>query len=159
MTVWDLGGAPKVDVSDPSSIKNALQELGKVDVLVNNAGIAGPNKPTLDYPIEEWSIVAGDLAHGALAARAFERIDFVDLVDQARPGRAHARDLVNTDFAGDHLSGFSAHSPALPPVAIRAPAGVAHQVLEAIGDVSAELHEPIGAVHDLEVALEGLVHP
>jgi 3-oxoacyl-[acyl-carrier protein] reductase len=55
--VWDLEGSPKVDVSDPSSITNALKNLGKVDVLVNNAGIAGLNKPTVDYPIEEWERV------------------------------------------------------------------------------------------------------
>jgi 3-oxoacyl-[acyl-carrier protein] reductase len=55
--VWDLEGSPKVDVSDPSSITNALKNLGKVDVLVNNAGVAGLNKPTVDYPIEEWERV------------------------------------------------------------------------------------------------------
>src|SRR5437879_13905785 len=56
--VWDLDGAPKVDVADASSVKkaaqSALQELGKIDVLVNNAGIAGQNVPTVDYPVEEW---------------------------------------------------------------------------------------------------------
>ncbi len=59
--VWDLNGAPKVDVTDASSIKkateDALTELGKVDVLVNNAGVAGQNVPTVDYPIEEWERV------------------------------------------------------------------------------------------------------
>src|SRR5438093_203889 len=61
LRVWDLDGAPKVDVADASSVKkateNALQELGKIDVLVNNAGIAGQNVPTVDYPIEEWERV------------------------------------------------------------------------------------------------------
>ena len=37
----------------------------------------------------------GDHAHGALAPRAFERIVFVDLVNQARPGGAHARGFAN----------------------------------------------------------------
>ena len=57
VTVWDLDGSPKVDVSDPASIANALKGLKKVDVLVNNAGIAGKNVPTVDYPIEEWERV------------------------------------------------------------------------------------------------------
>jgi 2-dehydro-3-deoxy-L-rhamnonate dehydrogenase (NAD+) len=57
VTVWDLDGSPKVDVTDPVSIQNALQSIGKVDVLVNNAGIAGKNVPTVDYPIEEWERV------------------------------------------------------------------------------------------------------
>jgi 3-oxoacyl-[acyl-carrier protein] reductase len=57
VTVWDLDGTPKVDVSDPASIANALKDSGKIDILVNNAGIAGMNKPTLDYPVEEWERV------------------------------------------------------------------------------------------------------
>jgi len=55
--VWDLDGSPRVDVSDPGSIQLALKNLKKVDVLVNNAGIAGKNVPTVDYPIEEWERV------------------------------------------------------------------------------------------------------
>ena len=59
--IWDLDGAPQVDVSDPASVdaaaRSALKELGKIDVLVNNAGIAGKNVPTVDYPIEEWERV------------------------------------------------------------------------------------------------------
>jgi 3-oxoacyl-[acyl-carrier protein] reductase len=61
VAVWDLDGSPKVDVSDPSSVDSALRktlaELGKIDVLVNNAGVAGKNVPTVDYPIEEWERV------------------------------------------------------------------------------------------------------
>jgi 3-oxoacyl-[acyl-carrier protein] reductase len=57
VTVWDLDGSPRVDVSDPASISSALEKLGKVDVLVNNAGVAGQNVPTVDYPIEEWERV------------------------------------------------------------------------------------------------------
>jgi 3-oxoacyl-[acyl-carrier protein] reductase len=57
VAVWDLDGSPKVDVSDPASIANALKGVKKVDVLVNNAGIAGKNVPTIDYPIEEWERV------------------------------------------------------------------------------------------------------
>src|SRR5688572_535749 len=59
--VWDLEGSLKVDVSSPASVERAtrecIQELGKIDVLVNNAGIAGMNLPTVDYPIEEWERV------------------------------------------------------------------------------------------------------
>jgi 3-oxoacyl-[acyl-carrier protein] reductase len=57
VAVWDLDGSPRVDVTDCASIQNALKGIGKVDVLVNNAGIAGMNKPTVDYPIEEWERV------------------------------------------------------------------------------------------------------
>ncbi|HEX6295095.1 MAG TPA: SDR family NAD(P)-dependent oxidoreductase [Burkholderiales bacterium] len=57
VTVWDLDGTPKVDVSDPASIEKALAATHRVDILVNNAGIAGMNKPTVDYPLEEWERV------------------------------------------------------------------------------------------------------
>ena len=57
VVVWDLDGSPKVDVTDPASIKDALAKIGRIDVLVNNAGIAGKNLPTVDYPIDEWERV------------------------------------------------------------------------------------------------------
>jgi 2-dehydro-3-deoxy-L-rhamnonate dehydrogenase (NAD+) len=50
-----------VDVTDGPSIAKAtdaaLKDLGKVDVLVNNAGIAGMAVPTVDLPVEEWERV------------------------------------------------------------------------------------------------------
>jgi 3-oxoacyl-[acyl-carrier protein] reductase len=59
--IWDLDASPKVDVSDAASVENAtrraIAELGKIDVLVNNAGIAGKNAPTVEYPIDEWERV------------------------------------------------------------------------------------------------------
>ena len=61
VAVWDLDGEPRVDVSDPASIDAALQAAlsswGRIDVLVNNAGIAGKNAPTTEYPIAEWERV------------------------------------------------------------------------------------------------------
>jgi 3-oxoacyl-[acyl-carrier protein] reductase len=53
-------GAP-VDVTDAPAVASAtdaaLRDLGKIDVLVNNAGIAGMTVPTVDYPVEEWEKV------------------------------------------------------------------------------------------------------
>ena len=61
VAVWDLNGPDKVDVADEASIANAvtktLASLGKIDVLVNNAGIAGPSKPVVDYPVADWKKV------------------------------------------------------------------------------------------------------
>lgn len=61
VAIWDLDGPDKVDVSNPSAVEKALEKtLGQfnhIDVLVNNAGIAGKNAPTVEYPIEEWERV------------------------------------------------------------------------------------------------------
>jgi 3-oxoacyl-[acyl-carrier protein] reductase len=50
-----------VDVSDAASVERAVQStLGKhrnIDILVANAGIAGPNHTTWEYPVEEWQHV------------------------------------------------------------------------------------------------------
>ena len=73
VTLWDrdageLGAAREalgpdadavvVDVADPGSVERAAAETvgaaGRIDILINNAGIAGPNATTWEYPIDEW---------------------------------------------------------------------------------------------------------
>jgi 2-dehydro-3-deoxy-L-rhamnonate dehydrogenase (NAD+) len=61
VAVWDMNGGIKTDISDYASVENALREtlntLGGVDILVNSAGITGPTVPLADFPVDEWQKV------------------------------------------------------------------------------------------------------
>lgn len=50
-----------VDVADEASVQAAtegtLKEHGKIDILVCNAGVAGPNHVTWEYPADDWKRV------------------------------------------------------------------------------------------------------
>ena len=52
----DLSGTPDLhlDVTDLNAVARATEEVGPVDVLVNSAGIVGPNKPLLETAPDEW---------------------------------------------------------------------------------------------------------
>ncbi len=75
VAIWDLDGSPRVDVADQASIESAVKrtiaEFGKIDVLINNAGIAGPSMPVVDYPVGEWKrVIDIDLNGPFLCCRA-----------------------------------------------------------------------------------------
>jgi 3-oxoacyl-[acyl-carrier protein] reductase len=64
-----------VDVTDEATIAAGLEAtrtgLGEVDILINNAGIAGPTFTTWDYPVEEWRrVIEIDLTGVFLCSRA-----------------------------------------------------------------------------------------
>ena len=50
-----------VDVTNFDEIKKSLSDIetkyGKIDIFINNAGIAGKNTAVAEYPIEEWKKV------------------------------------------------------------------------------------------------------
>ena len=92
VSIWDVDGtagertavqlrkmgevdALAVDVADASSVEAAARETlrrrGGVDVLVNNAGIAGPNARTWEYPLDAWQkVLAIDLTGVFFCCRA-----------------------------------------------------------------------------------------
>ena len=57
------GNVQKVqtDVSNFDSVEQSTDQTiklcGQIDILINNAGIAGPNHKTWEYPIEDWQQV------------------------------------------------------------------------------------------------------
>lgn len=72
VAIWDLQPSEAghvfapCDISDAASVQDALQAseaaLGPVDILVNSAGIAGPNMAIQDYPDADWAkIIAVNL--------------------------------------------------------------------------------------------------
>lgn len=72
VAIWDIDGTAAAntaasimnavdyvaDVTDPGSIEAALAattaQIGAPDILINNAGITGPNHPLDQYPIDAW---------------------------------------------------------------------------------------------------------
>lgn len=52
----DIAGAPDItlDVTDPVQFEQTVRIVGPVDVLINSAGLVGPNKPLLETSPEEW---------------------------------------------------------------------------------------------------------
>jgi NAD(P)-dependent dehydrogenase (short-subunit alcohol dehydrogenase family) len=44
-----------LDVSDPAAVAAVAERIGAVDILINSAGIVGPNKPLWETTAEEWA--------------------------------------------------------------------------------------------------------
>lgn len=48
----------RVDVADWQDVErmfaDVIERTGRLDVLVNNAGVSGPSVPVAEYPIEDW---------------------------------------------------------------------------------------------------------
>ncbi|MFM7010106.1 MAG: SDR family NAD(P)-dependent oxidoreductase [Betaproteobacteria bacterium] len=62
----------QVDVSDEASVAQALASstnyCPQIDILVNSAGITGPNVTVVDYPLSEWDRVFAINVRGTLLA-------------------------------------------------------------------------------------------
>ncbi|GAA0241376.1 SDR family NAD(P)-dependent oxidoreductase [Cryptosporangium japonicum] len=55
VTTLDLRGADvTADVTDEDALRRVATDIGPVDVLVNSAGVIGPNKLLLDTTADEW---------------------------------------------------------------------------------------------------------
>ena len=66
--------AAQVDVADHGAVAKAFDDavarFGRVEILVNNAGINGPIAPSWDYPLEDWDrVVAIDMTAVFYASR------------------------------------------------------------------------------------------
>jgi 2-dehydro-3-deoxy-L-rhamnonate dehydrogenase (NAD+) len=60
------------DVSDPAAVTAAAERIGAADILINSAGIVGPNKPLWETTAEEWAATFAVNVTGTFnACRAF----------------------------------------------------------------------------------------
>jgi NAD(P)-dependent dehydrogenase (short-subunit alcohol dehydrogenase family) len=58
ITLDVTGGADlRVDVTDAAAVEAAAAQAGPVDILVNSAGIVGPNVPLWEVPVDRWEQV------------------------------------------------------------------------------------------------------
>ena len=70
----DLGASADVrlDITDEAALAAAASDIGAIDVVVNSAGILGPNAPLLETTAEEWRRVLEVNVLGTVATmRAF----------------------------------------------------------------------------------------
>lgn len=65
-------GFQRLDITDYSAVESAAKRLsqanGKIDILVNSAGITGPNATTWDYPVDDWKQVMDININGSFHA-------------------------------------------------------------------------------------------
>jgi 3-oxoacyl-[acyl-carrier protein] reductase len=62
----------RLDITDDGAIEAAREGIGEIDILVNSAGIVGPNTPLLSTTSDQWRTVLGVNVLGTVAMmRAF----------------------------------------------------------------------------------------
>lgn len=57
----------RLDVTDDAAVAVAVGELGPVDILLNSAGIVGPNKPLWETTDAEWAETFAVNVHGTVS--------------------------------------------------------------------------------------------
>lgn len=77
-TAGELGGnihISAIDITDESAVDRSAaeveREFGRIDIMVNSAGISGPNAPTWQYGVADWRrVIDIDLNGTFLCCRA-----------------------------------------------------------------------------------------
>jgi 3-oxoacyl-[acyl-carrier protein] reductase len=61
------GADLRADVTDPAAVRAAADEAGPVGILVNSAGVVGPNAPLWEIPLDGWEHTFAVNVRGTLA--------------------------------------------------------------------------------------------
>ena len=61
------GADVRLDVSDDAAVARITGQLGPIDILLNSAGIVGPNKPLSETTRAEWEATFAVNVHGTAA--------------------------------------------------------------------------------------------
>jgi len=128
------------DVADPGAVQEAVDTtakvLGKVEILVNNAGIAGATATTWDTPVEEWhKVIRVNLDGPFICSRAvvplmiaqnYGRIVNIASIagKEGNPNAAHysaskAGVIALTKSLGKELAGYNIAVNAVTPAAAK----------------------------------------
>ena len=98
-----------VDVTDDVALAAAAEELGPVDILINSAGIVGPNKPLVDTTADEWR---GVLEVNVLGTVATMRVFVPGMVERGWGRIVNFASMAGKD-GNPNLSAYSASKAAV----------------------------------------------
>ncbi|HVN42465.1 MAG TPA: SDR family NAD(P)-dependent oxidoreductase, partial [Steroidobacteraceae bacterium] len=103
------------DVTDPVSVEALFEridrELGRLDVLFNNAGIAGPSGPLESLPVDAWrAVVDTNLTGAFLCTQAAFRLM---KSQQPRGGRIINNGSISATSPRPHMVAYTASKHAI----------------------------------------------
>jgi 2-dehydro-3-deoxy-L-rhamnonate dehydrogenase (NAD+) len=61
------GADVRLDVTDDAAVSEVVGQLGPIDILLNSAGIVGPNRPLWETTRAEWDTTFAVNVHGTVA--------------------------------------------------------------------------------------------
>jgi 2-dehydro-3-deoxy-L-rhamnonate dehydrogenase (NAD+) len=61
------GADHRLDITDDEAVSQLIAELAPIDILLNSAGIVGPNKPLLETTRADWEATFAVNVHGTVA--------------------------------------------------------------------------------------------
>lgn len=107
----DIAGTPDmvVDIADDAAVQAAAEAIGRIDILVNSAGIVGPNLPLTDTSPDDWQRT---LAVNVLGTVATMRAFVPGMVDRGWGRVVNFASMAGKD-GNPNLSAYSASKAAV----------------------------------------------